>query len=46
MPVAAQVTQVLTSSVTLPSHENCRESKVAPLCSSGLMPVVRAKVPK
>ncbi len=40
-----QVTQRLTSSVTLPSQENLVPSKVAPLSSSGLMPVVRAKVP-
>ena len=41
-----QVTQRLTSSVTLPSQENLVPSKVAPLSRSGLMPVVRAKVPK
>ena len=41
-----QVTQVETSSVTLPSQLNSRESKLAPLSSKGLMPVVRAKVPK
>ncbi len=39
------MTQRLTSSVTLPSQENLVPSKVAPLSSSGLMPVVRAKVP-
>ena len=45
MGVACQLTHSDTSSVTLPSQPNCRESKVAPLSSSGLMPVVRAKVP-
>ncbi len=40
-----QVTQVLMSSVTLPSQANLVPSNVAPLSSSGLMPVVREKVP-
>ncbi len=43
--VVCQVTQVDTSSVTLPSQENLVPSKVAPLSSSGLIPVVRANVP-
>ena len=43
--VVCQLTQRLTSSVTLPSQENLVPSKVAPLSSRGLMPVVRAKVP-
>ena len=43
--VVFQVTQVETSSVTLPSQENLVPSKVAPLSKSGLIPVVRAKVP-
>ena len=38
-----QVTQVETSSVTLPSQVNFVPSKVAPLSSSGLMPVVRRR---
>ena len=35
----------LVSSVTLPSQVNLVPSNVAPLSSSGLMPVVREKVP-
>ena len=35
----------MTSLVTLPSQVNLVPSKVAPLSSSGVMPVVRAKVP-
>ena len=41
-----QVTQSEMSLVTLPSQVNLVPSKVAPLSSSGLSPVVRAKVPK
>ena len=44
--VVCQVTQVEMSSVTLPSQVNLVPSNLAPLSSSGLMPVVRAKVPK
>ena len=40
-----QVMHRLVSSVTLPSQVNLVPSNVAPLSSSGLMPVVRANVP-
>jgi hypothetical protein len=39
------VTQVETSSVTLPSQVNLVPSNVAPLPSRGLIPVVRENVP-